>query len=188
MAIVGYARVSTKEQNLDAQIEILTDYGCNKIYSEKYSEANSNRGELQKALEYMREGDKFVICKIERLARSIFDLYKIVNTLADRGIAVVFLKEQIDFSTPAGKLMFTMLGAIAEFERDLINERTAEGRERAKAMGKHMGRKGQDEKQVMNLFFNRTENSLSVNDISKMTGVPCSTIYAKVKELKEGDL
>lgn len=191
MAIVGYARVSTKEQNLDAQIEILTDYGCDKIYSEKYSEANSNRGELQKALEYMREGDKFVICKIERLARSIFDLYKIVNTLADRGIAVVFLKEQIDFSTPAGKLMFTMLGAIAEFERDLINERTAEGRERAKAMGKHMGRKGQDEKQVkqaMNLFFNRTENSLSVNDISKMTGVPRSTIYAKVKELKEGDL
>ncbi|QWH15459.1 recombinase family protein (plasmid) [Bacillus mycoides] len=191
MAIVGYARVSTKDQNLDAQIERLTDYGCDKIYSEKYSGANSDREELQKALEYMREGDKFVVCKIDRLARSIIDLHKIVNQLADRGIVVVFLKEQIDFSTPAGKLMFTMLGAIAEFERDLINERTAEGQERAKAMGKHMGRKGRDEKQVkqaMNLFFNRKENGLSVNDISKMTGVPRSTIYAKAKELKEGDL
>ncbi|HDR4868796.1 TPA: recombinase family protein [Bacillus cereus] len=191
MAIVGYARVSTKDQNLDAQIERLTEYGCEKIYSEKYSGANSDREELQKALEYMREGDKFVVCKIDRLARSIFDLHKIVNQLADRGIAVVFLKEQIDFSTPAGKLMFTMLGAIAEFERDLINERTAEGRERAKAMGKHMGRKGQDEKQVkqaINLFFNRKENGLSVNDISKMTGVPRSTIYAKAKELKEEEL
>ncbi|OJD90646.1 MULTISPECIES: recombinase family protein [Bacillus cereus group] len=150
MAIVGYARVSTKDQYLDEQIERLIEDGCDKVYSEKYSGANSNRG-----------------------------------------IAVVFLKEQIDFSTPAGKLMFTMLGAIAEFERDLINERTAEGRERAKAIGKHMGRKGQDEKQVkqaMNLFFNRKENGLSVNDISKMTGVPPSTIYAKAKELKEGEL
>ncbi|MGH0497689.1 recombinase family protein [Bacillus wiedmannii] len=187
MAIVGYARVSTKDQNLDAKIERLTEYGCDKIYSEKYSGANSDREELQKALEYMRDGDKFVVCKIDGLARSIFDLHKIVNQLADRGIAVVFLKEQINFSTPAGKLMFTMLGGIAEFERDLINEKTTEGRERAKAMGKHMGRKGQDEKQVkqaMNLFFNRKENSLSVNDISKMTGVPRSTIYAKAKELK----
>ncbi|PDY31036.1 recombinase family protein [Bacillus thuringiensis] len=145
MAIVGYARVSTKDQNLDVQIEKLTEYGCDKIYSEKYCGANSNRG-----------------------------------------IAVLFLKEQIDLSTPAGKLMFTMLGVIAEFERDLINERTAEGRERAKVMGKHMGRKGQDEKQVkqaMNLFFNRKENGLSVNDISKMMGVPRSTIYAKAKEV-----
>ena len=109
----------------------------------------------------MREGDKFVVCKIDRLARSIFDLHKIVNQLADRGIAVVFLKEQINFSTPAGKLMFTMLGAIAEFERDLINEKTTEGRERAKAMGKHMGRKGQDEKQVNHINGDKTDNSLN---------------------------
>ncbi|HEF1869559.1 TPA: recombinase family protein, partial [Bacillus cereus] len=105
-----------------------------------------------------------------------------------REISVVFIKEQIDFSTPSGKLMFTMLGAIAEFERDLINERTAEGRARAIEQGKHMGRKGQDEKQIkqaMNLFFHRDENGLSVNDISKMTHVPRSTIYAKAKEIME---
>jgi len=120
------------------------------------------------------------------LARSTFDLHKIVRDLEAKGIGLVFIKENIDFTTPAGKLMFTMLGAIAEFERDLINERTAEGRERAKLQGKHMGRKGKDEKQIkqaVNLFLNRDENGLSVNDIVKMTGVPRSTIYLKVKEM-----
>lgn len=188
MELVGYARVSTREQDLGLQLERLEKYGCTKVFTEKQSGAKSDREELQKALEYLRPGDKLVVYKIDRLARSTFDLHKIVRELSDRDISIVFIKEQIDFSTPAGKLMFTMLGAIAEFERDLINERTAEGRERAKSQGKHMGRKGQDEKQVkqaVSLFLNRQENGLSVNDISKMTGVPRSTVYAKVKEFEE---
>lgn len=187
MELVGYARVSTREQDLGLQIEKLEKYGCTKIFTEKQSGAKSDREELKRALEYLRPGDKLVVYKIDRLARSTFDLQRIVKELKERDISVLFIKEQIDFSTPSGKLMFTMLGAIAEFERDLINERTAEGRERAIAQGKHMGRKGQDEKQVkqaVNLFFNRKENGLSVNDISKMTGVPRSTIYAKAKDLK----
>ncbi|MCU5706134.1 recombinase family protein [Bacillus wiedmannii] len=191
MALIGYARVSTKDQDLGLQIDKLKDYGCEKIFTEKQSGAKTDREELSNAIDYLRSGDKLVVYKIDRLARSTFDLHKIVRELDTKGISIVFIKEQIDFSTPAGKLMFTMLGAIAEFERDLINERTSEGRERAKAQGKHMGRKGQDEKQVkqaMKFFFNRSENGLSVNDISKMTSVPRSTIYAKAKELKEGDL
>lgn len=186
MVLVGYARVSTRDQELGLQIEQLEKYGCTKIFTEKQSGAKSDREELQKALEYLRPGDKLVVYKIDRLARSTFDLHKIVRELSTRDISIVFIKEQIDFSTPAGKLMFTMLGAIAEFERDLINERTAEGRARAIAQGKHMGRKGQNEKQVkqaVNLFLDRQENGLSVNDISKMTGVPRSTIYLKVKEM-----
>jgi DNA invertase Pin-like site-specific DNA recombinase len=182
MTFIGYARVSTKDQELDLQLDKLNEYGCTKIFREKESGAKSDRPELQAALEYMREGDKLVVYKIDRLARSIYDLNKIVNELQERGIDVVFIKEQIDFSTPSGKLMFNMLGAIAEFERDLINERTREGRERAKAQGKHMGRKGQDEKTVrkaLKLMDDREQNGLSVNDISKMTGVPRSTIYAK---------
>jgi DNA invertase Pin-like site-specific DNA recombinase len=140
---------------------------------------------LMKAIDYLREGDKLVVYKLDRLARSTFDLHKVAKELHDRGIALVFIKEQIDFSTPAGKLMFTMLGVIAEFERDLIAERTAEGRERAKAQGKHMGRIGKAEKDVkkaLNLYADRESNGLSVNDIVKMTGVPRSTIYAKAKE------
>ncbi|MED2748956.1 recombinase family protein [Brevibacillus porteri] len=170
---------------LQCQKEKLKEYGCEKIFMEKQSGAKSDREELIKALDYLREGDKLVVYKIDRLARSTFDLQKIAKELEERGIALVFIKEQIDFSTPSGKLMFTMLGAIAEFERDLIKDRTAEGRERAKAQGKHMGRKGKDEKDVkkaLKLYDERESNGLSVNDIAKMTGVPRSTIYAKVKK------
>ncbi|MGJ3198081.1 recombinase family protein [Peribacillus frigoritolerans] len=185
MAIIGYGRVSTIDQSLDLQEEKLKEYGCEKIFMEKQSGAKSDREELIKALDYLREGDKLVVYKIDRLARSTFDLQKIAKDLEERGIALVFIKEQIDFSTPSGKLMLTMLGAIAEFERDLIKDRTAEGRERAKAEGKHMGRKGKDEKDVkkaLKLYEERESTGLSVNDIAKMTGVPRSTIYAKVKE------
>jgi DNA invertase Pin-like site-specific DNA recombinase len=186
MAYIGYARVSTVGQELDLQIEKLKEYGCDKIFMEKESGAKSDREELAKALDYLRQGDKLVVYKLDRLARSTFDLHKIARQLEEKGIGAVFIKEQIDFTTPAGKLMFTMLGAIAEFERDLINERTREGRERAKKQGKHMGRKGQDEKDVkkaLQLYQSRETNGLSVNDIAKMTGVPRSTIYAKAKEL-----
>ncbi|MCM3691500.1 recombinase family protein [Neobacillus niacini] len=185
MAIIGYARVSTKDQELDLQIDKLKEYGCERIFMEKQSGAKSDREELAKALDYLRDGDKLVVYKLDRLARSTFDLHKIAKELQSRRISLVFIKEQIDFSTPAGKLMFTMLGAIAEFERDLIADRTTEGRERAKAQGKHMGRIGKAEKDVkkaLKLYNERESNGLSVNDIFKMTGVPRSTIYAKVKE------
>lgn len=185
--LVGYARVSTSDQDYSLQIEQLEKYGCTKIFSEKKSGKNTGRPEFQKALDYLREGDKLVVYKIDRLARSTRDLHNIVHELDEKGIGVVFIKEQIDFSTPAGKLMFTMLGAIAEFERDLINERTKEGRERAKAQGKHLGRKGKDTKEVkraLKLLAEREQNGMSVNDIVKATGVPRSTIYAKIKELQ----
>ena len=186
MAVIGYGRVSTNGQDLALQEEALKKYGCEKIYMEKESGAKSDRAELADALEYLRPGDKLVVYKIDRLARSTFDLHKIAKELEEREISLVFIKEQIDFSTPAGKLMFTMLGAIAEFERDLIKDRTAEGRERAKAKGTHMGRTGKPEKDIkkaMKMYQDREEKGLSVNDIAKMTGVPRSTIYAKAKEM-----
>ena len=186
MAVIGYGRVSTNGQELALQEEALKEYGCEKIFMEKQSGAKSDREELAKALEYLREGDKLVVYKIDRLARSTFDLQNIAKDLQERGIFLVFIKEQIDFSTPAGKLMFTMLGAIAEFERDLIKDRTSEGRERAKAKGTHMGRTGKPEKDVkkaMKMYQDREKNGLSVNEIAKSTGVPRSTIYAKAKEM-----
>lgn len=187
MATIGYARVSTKDQDLDLQIEKLQEYGCDKIFMERGSGAKSDRKELVKALDYLRKGDKLIVCKIDRLARSTFDLHKIAKELEAKGIGLVFIKEQIDFTTAAGKTMFTMLGAIAEFERDLISERMTEGRKRAKLQGKRMGRKGQDEKlikQALKLYEDRKTNKLSVSDIVKMTGVPRSTIYAKAKDLE----
>ncbi len=186
MALIGYARVSTNGQDLTAQEEELEKYGCERIFKEKESGAKSDRQKLNEALEYVREGDKLVVCKLDRLARSTFDLLKIATDLKKRGIGLVFIKEQIDFSTAQGEMMLTMLGAIATFERELINERTAEGRERAKVKGTHMGRPGQDEKAVkkaLKLYAERESNGLSVNEIAKSTGVPRSTIYAKVKEM-----
>ena len=133
--MVGYALVSTKGQDLSLQINELKKYGCNKVSMEKESGSKSDRPELKRALEYLREGDRLVVYKLDRLARSTFNLHKIANELQEKGIGLVFIKEQIDFTTTSGKLMFTMLGAIAEFEHGLINDRTAEGRERAKAQG-----------------------------------------------------
>ncbi|CAH0282935.1 DNA-invertase hin [Peribacillus simplex] len=102
-------------------------------------------------MDYLREGDKLVVYKLDRLARSTFDLQKIAKDLEERGISLVFIKEQIDFSTPSGKLMFTMLGAIAEFERDLIKDRTTEGRERAKAQGYIWDVKGRTRRKLRRL-------------------------------------
>ncbi|PKF85643.1 resolvase [Bacillus sp. BA3] len=185
---IGYARVSTVGQSLESQVEQLEAYGCTKIYMEKESGKKTDRPELKNAIKALREGDKLVVTKIDRLARSVRDLQNIALELEAEGVGLVFIKEQIDFSTPSGKLMFTMLGAIGEFERDLIVSRTSEGRERAKKQGKHLGRKGQDEKEVkkaLQLYDNRESNGMSVSDITKLTGVPRSTIYAKAKELKK---
>ncbi|WP_182103195.1 recombinase family protein [Niallia taxi] len=188
MAIIGYARVSSLGQDYEQQVEQLKNYGCTKIFSEKQSGAKKeNRKALSEAIEYLRKGDKLVVTKIDRLARSVRDLQNIANELDEKGIGLVFLKENIDFSTPAGKLMFTMLGAIAEFERDLINERTSEGRERAKKQGKHMGRPAMPEKDIkraLQLYNERETNGMSVNDIIQLTGIPKSTIYAELKKLK----
>lgn len=185
MKKIGYARVSTQEQSLELQIEQLEKYGCDRIYTDKSSGANKEREGLQEALDYMRPGDTLVIYKIDRLARSTFHLHQLANDLQEKGIGLVFIKEQIDFTTPSGKLMFTMLGAIAEFERDLINDRAREGRERAKAQGKHLGRKGKDEKDIkraVKLFQEREQNGYTVSDIVKITGVPRATIYMKAKQ------
>src|SRR5690606_3811729 len=102
MELVGYARVSTNGQDLELQVEQLEKYGCQKIFKEKQGGMKSDREELARALDYLREDDKLVVYKIDRLARSIFDLHKIANNLRERNIGLVFIKEEIDFSTPAG--------------------------------------------------------------------------------------
>lgn len=140
----------------------------------------------------VREGDTVIVTKIDRLARSIINLNKIVTELMDKGVTVQFLRDNIVFT--AGKdassintLLFNILGSFAQFERDIIVERTTEGRERAKAAGKHIGRKGQPDKKVqqaIELMANWRTNGMSVSDMVKVTGVPKPTIYAKIKKQK----
>ncbi|WP_175615837.1 recombinase family protein [Piscibacillus halophilus] len=188
---IGYARVSTVSQDLESQKELLQAEGCEKIFVEKVTgTSTAPRTQLKAMLEHVREGDQVIVTKIDRLARSIIDLNKIVQELNDKGVSIRFIKDNINFEAgenlnPTQNLLFNVLGSFAQFERDLIVERTSEGREIAKAQGKHLGRKGQDPKKVkeaLKLYDERKEKGLSVTDISKLTGVPRSTIYHEIKK------
>ncbi len=142
-AIVGYARVSTTDQSagLDAQLRDLKAYGCAKIFQEELSSVARERPQLEAAFDYLREGDKLIVTKIDRLARSVGDLVDITTRLRSAGVQLCFLANpELSTDTANGKLMLTVLGAIAEFERDLMLERQREGIAKAKAAGKYKGR------------------------------------------------
>lgn len=192
--LIGYARVSTTGQDLETQKEILQNAGCEKIYVEKVTgTSTAPRKELKKTIEHAREGDTVVITKIDRLARSIIDLNNIVTELVEKGVSVRFISENMKFTADSNTnslqtLLFNVLGSFAQFERDMIVERTTEGRERAKKQGKHMGRPAQPKqniKQALKLYDEREINKMSVNDISKVTSVPRSTIYNELKKRGE---
>jgi DNA invertase Pin-like site-specific DNA recombinase len=138
---IGYARTSTvdQESGFQAQIRVLTEAGCTKIFAEKVSSV-AQRAELDAALDYAREGDALVVTKLDRLARSVAHLVAIGEKLDAKGVSLKVLEQAIDTSTPTGRLMFNMLGAIAQFERELMLERQREGVAKAKLEGKYRGR------------------------------------------------
>lgn len=138
---IGYARVSTADQNLDNQIAALNEYGCEKVFQEKLSgKSADNREQLQQALEFVRAGDVLAISKLDRMARSVLDLNIIAKRLMDKQVDLKVLTQDIDTTTIYGKLVFNVLGAVAQFERELINERARDGIVKAKARGVKFGR------------------------------------------------
>ena len=138
---IGYARVSTADQNLDNQIAALNEYGCEKVFQEKLSgKSADNREQLQQAISFAREGDVLVVSKLDRMARSVLDLNIIAKRLLDKQVDLKVLTQDIDTTTIYGKLVFNVLGAVAQFERELINERARDGIVRAKARGVKFGR------------------------------------------------
>jgi DNA invertase Pin-like site-specific DNA recombinase len=141
MALVGYARVSTVDQDHQLQVKALKGAGCEKIFSEKKSGASiKGRSELEKCIEYLREGDTLVVVRIDRLARSLRDLQNLVHDLKQRGIDIKAIEQPIDTRTAAGKAFLDMLGVFAEFETNLRRERQLEGIAKAKEDGKYKGR------------------------------------------------
>ena len=140
--IVGYARTSTADQiaGFDAQIQELKAAGCQKMFQEQVSSVGK-RAQLEAALEYVREGDVLVVTKLDRLARSMADLMVMIQTLDHKAVGLRVLNLGMDTHTPTGKLMLTMLGGVAQFEREMMLERQREGVARAKAAGKYKGRK-----------------------------------------------
>lgn len=180
--IFGYARVSTEQQNLDRQIDALRKYGCDTIYNEKMTGTKQDRPELAKMLDRMTEGDTVVIESLSRLGRSTKNLIELTELFQSKGVRLVSLKEQIDTSTSTGKLLFTLMSAIAQFERDVIADRTREGLKSARARGRKGGRPKTDADAVKKAVKLYRTNQYSIKEIEDLTGVKKSTLYRYLRE------
>lgn len=177
MTILGYARVSTDGQTLDAQIEALEAAGAGKIFKEKVSGAKTDRAELAKLLKALEAGDVVMVTRLDRLARSTRDLLNVLATVAERGGGFRSLADQwADTTTPHGRLMLTVLGGLAEFERELIRTRTGEGRERAKTRGVRLGRKPKLTPHQKREALDRREGGEVLTEIARSYNVSHSTI------------
>ena len=177
MAIIGYARVSTDGQSLQSQTEALHLAGCGRAYSEKQSGAYTDRPQLAKAIAALAEGDCLVVCKLDRLARSTRDLLNTLDTIGKAGATFKSLGDAwADTTTPAGKLMLTVLGGLAEYERHLILSRTAEGRSRAQASGVRFGRKPTLTPYQRAEALRRRANGETLTEIAKSMAVSHMTI------------
>jgi len=178
---IGYARVSTQDQELALQLDALKAAGCGKIYKEKMTGSTRERPELQKLLDQLREGDIVVIWKLDRLARSLKDLVNLVNEIQEKGGALHSLNDQIDTTTPHGKFTFHVFAALAEFERDIIRERTKAGLTAARARGRVGGRpKGLSKKAQHTAIIAEKlyqERELTVKEICEQLSISRGTLY-----------
>jgi len=183
---VGYARVSTLEQNLDLQVDALEKEGCEKIIRDTASGATVARPGLERLMDILRPGDVLVVWRLDRLGRTLKHLIELVAELAGAGIGFASLTESIDTSTPAGRLIFHIFGALAEFERNVIRERTMAGLAAARARGRMGGRpKALDankRKVAVGLYASR---EYPVDEICRMMGISKPTLYAYVREASD---
>ncbi|MFP1631956.1 recombinase family protein [Zhengella sp. ZM62] len=178
---VGYARVSTQDQNPQLQLDALEAIGCEKIFQETASGAQRDRPQLVAAIDYMRKGDTLVVWKLDRLARSLKQLIETVELLEDRGVGFRSVTENIDTTTSGGRLVFHIFCALAEFERSIIRERTKAGLDAARAKGRVGGRPralSEEDKIVARALL--ADSKLSTKDVAKRLGVSVSTLYKHI--------
>jgi DNA invertase Pin-like site-specific DNA recombinase len=180
--LIGYARVSTNDQNLDLQTDALTKGGCKKIFSDVASGAKSDREGLAEGIGFMREGDTLVVWKLDRLGRSLKHLIETVGLLQSRGMGFRSLQENIDTTTSGGKLFFHVFGALAEFERDIIRERTKAGLLSARQRGRLGGRPSVvDEKKIRQAKAMLADSKNTAADICVTLGISRATLYRHLK-------
>ncbi|MGK9069663.1 MULTISPECIES: recombinase family protein [Staphylococcus] len=182
---IGYARVSTGLQNLNLQEDRLNQYGCEKIFSDHISGAKSKRPGLDKAIEFVRSGDTIVVWRLDRLGRNMADLITLVNELNNRGVSFHSLEENItmDKSSSTGQLLFHLFAAFAEFERNLILERSSAGRIAARARGRYGGRPEKLNKQDLTLLKTLYDNGTPIKTIAEQWKVSRTTIYRYLNKL-----
>ena len=181
--IIGYARVSTEDQNLDLQLDALKEAGCKKIFQDKISGVKEDRDGLLQVLEIVRPGDTLVVWKLDRLGRSLQHLILVIDELKEKDVYFRSLKENLDTSSSTGKLIFHIFGALAEFERDIIQERTMAGLKAARARGRIGGRPkimGAGKVKLAKTLM--ADNTRSVRDICEIIGVSKATLYRYLKD------
>jgi DNA invertase Pin-like site-specific DNA recombinase len=175
---VGYVRVSKREQNPELQRNELGAAGCGRIFEERISSRVESRPQLEAALDYCREGDTLVVWRLDRLGRSIKELLALVESLQERGIGFRSLRESLDTTTPGGKLVFHVFASIAEFERDVIRERTMAGLEAARARGRKGGRKPMmNEKKLALASKLMKDRETPIGEVCEAVGVSRATLY-----------
>jgi DNA invertase Pin-like site-specific DNA recombinase len=181
----GYARVSTKDQNLDLQIDALIENGCEKIYKEKVSGIKTCRPELDRLLDQVRPGDTIMIWKLDRLGRSLKDLVHLISALLEKDVGIKSLHDPIDTTNSQGRFIFNIFASLAEFERDLIVERTQAGLKAARARGKKGGRPSglteEAKKKAIAAKALYNQKGLSVNEIAKNLNISKCTLYTYLR-------
>lgn len=187
MAKIGYARVSTKDQSLDGQIDALKEYGCERIFSEKISGRKVKRTELDKCLDYLRDGDTLIIYKLDRLGRTTKQLIELSQWFDDNGIDLQIIDMNIFTKDAMGKMFCTMMSAFAELEANLLSERTKKGLAAARARGRKGGRPSLPDHKKREIKFLYDEQKLTGEEIADKTGVSRATVYRVVNEMKKLD-
>ena len=179
---IGYIRVSTQEQNTDRQEVLLEQLGGEELYIDKASGKNTDRPQLKKMMEYVRRGDIVIVESISRFARNTRDLLNLMEQLSAKGVEFVSKKEAIDTTTPTGKFMLTVFGAVAELEREYILQRQREGIEIAKQQGKYKGRKPLSPPGFQEMVIRWKRGEITAVEACRRLGMSKATFYRKVKE------
>lgn len=181
---IGYIRVSTQEQNTIRQEELMRTLGVDEVYIDRISGKNTNRPELKKLLEYVRQGDTVIVESISRFARNTRDLLELVEQLSAKQVEFISQKEAIDTSTPTGKFMLTIFGAVAELEREYILQRQREGIEIAKRQGKYTGRKPVEHPEFAKVVAKWRAGEMTAVQAMAKLDMKASTFYRKVRQCK----
>ena len=177
MSKVGYGRVSSIGQSLDVQSSKLKSFGCDKIFLDKHSGTTADRPKLKECRNYVRQGDSLVITKLDRLARSTYHLTQIAEELKEKDVDLIVLDQNIDTSTPTGKLLFNVLASIAEFETEIRKERQMEGIAKAKEKGVQFGRKPKLREREIDQLRQERENGAKISELMSKYSISKASVY-----------